>query len=207
MNLSVHCCCMFVEEVWLCISFKYVFLDGCYLIGVIVINTVEARVLFTLRHGCASLLCETRGLSKRRHEIELSSDTVVWRHVYTERSVCADQSWTGDHACGARRVTVGFMWGTCIEQAEARNWSQCRLGCVEARVYWEERLCSTKVGRAITRAEHVELLWVSCEAHRLSKRRHGIEVSIGTVVWRHGHTERNVCAAPKLHGRSLVPNT
>ena len=58
MNLSVHCCCMFVEEVWLCISFKDVFLDGCYLIGVIVINTVEARVLFTLRHGCASLLCE-----------------------------------------------------------------------------------------------------------------------------------------------------
>ena len=63
-NLSVHCCCMFVEEVWLCISFKDVFLDGCYLIGVIVSNTVEARVLFTLRHGCASLLCEARGLSK-----------------------------------------------------------------------------------------------------------------------------------------------
>ena len=55
---------MFAEEVWLCISFKDVFLDGCYLIGVIVINTVEARVLFTLRHGCASLLCEARGLSK-----------------------------------------------------------------------------------------------------------------------------------------------
>ena len=58
MNLSVHCCCMFVEEVWLCISFKDVLLDGCYLIMVIVINTVEARVLLTLRHGCASQLCE-----------------------------------------------------------------------------------------------------------------------------------------------------
>ena len=58
MNLTVHCCCSFVEEAWLCISFKVVFLDVCYLIVVIVIDTVEARVLFTLRHGCASLLCE-----------------------------------------------------------------------------------------------------------------------------------------------------
>ena len=64
MNLSVHCCCMFVEEVWLCISFKDVLLDECYLIGVIVLNTVDARVLFTLRHGCVSLLREARGLSK-----------------------------------------------------------------------------------------------------------------------------------------------
>ena len=63
-NLSVHCCCMFVEEVWLYISFEDVLLDGCYLIGVIVINTVETCVLFTLRHDCVSLLCEARGLSK-----------------------------------------------------------------------------------------------------------------------------------------------
>ena len=89
MNLTVHCCCSFVEEVWLCISFKDIFLDGCYLIGVIVINTVEARVLFTLRHGCASLLCEARGLSKRRHIIAVNTGTVVWRHGYTERNVCA----------------------------------------------------------------------------------------------------------------------
>ena len=73
MNLSVHCCCMFVEEVWLCISFKDVFLDGCYLIGVIVINTVEARVLFTLRYGCASLLCE-RQLDSANRGTELKSE-------------------------------------------------------------------------------------------------------------------------------------
>ena len=37
---------------------KMFFFDGCYLIVFTVINTVEARVLITLRHGCASQLCE-----------------------------------------------------------------------------------------------------------------------------------------------------
>ena len=33
---------------------------------------------------------------------------------------------------------------------------------------------------------HVELPWVSCEARGLSKQRHGIAVSTGTVVWNTG---------------------
>ena len=47
-------------------------------------------------------------------------------------------------------------------------------------------MCNTKVGWAIMRAEHVKLLWVSCEARGLSKLRHGIAVSTGTVVWNTG---------------------
>ena len=42
----------------MCISSKDVFFRRCYLIVFTVINTVEARVLLTLRHGCASQLCE-----------------------------------------------------------------------------------------------------------------------------------------------------
>ena len=84
----------------------------------IVINTVEARVLFTLRHDCASLLCEARGLSKCRHRIEVSTGTVVRRHGYTERNVYAAPKLYGRdtmgfmreaRVCVVRRVTVGFM--------------------------------------------------------------------------------------------------
>ena len=54
-------------------------------------------------------------------------------------------------------------------------------------------MCSTKVARAITRAEHVELLWVSCEARRSSKRRHRSAVSTSTVVWMHGFEPSCCC--------------
>ena len=93
MNLIVHCRCSFVEDV---------FLDGCYIIGVIVINIVEARVLFTLRHSCATLLCEARGL--KSIQARLCGGTCILRGACVQHQSC-----TSDHACGARRVTVGFM--------------------------------------------------------------------------------------------------
>ena len=78
------------------------FLDGCYVIGVIVINKVEAHVLFTLRHDCVTLLCEARGL--KSVQARLCGGTCILRGACVQHQSC-----TGDHACRTRRDTMGFM--------------------------------------------------------------------------------------------------
>ena len=48
--------------------------------------------------------------------------TGIVRDASVEHQSCID-----DHACGARRVTLGFKWGTLIKQTEAPQSVQARL--------------------------------------------------------------------------------